>query len=188
MNEPARQAPRRKPQMNAHERELRRRRIFRQVQDGLTHEEIAEAEGLTRQRIRQIVAQSIERRVFDTGPDYLRMQVARLDPALRLAAAKVADGDLRAVHCLIKVLDRIDKYRTAGRGMAMVDEDDAAKFDAKLADLVQRADDQRAREAAAAAAVAEEAARAGEAATAATGAGEWLQRLQAAAAPDFSPR
>jgi hypothetical protein len=132
--------------MNAFERALRRRRILIRVQDGLTHDEIAESEGLTRERIRQIVAQSLARREFDAGADHLRMQVARLDPALRLAAAKVASGDLRGVDCLIKVLDRLDKYRRAAGEPLMDDEDDAAKFDAKLDELAERYDRAKAEE------------------------------------------
>jgi Sigma-70, region 4 len=141
---------RRKPRMNAYERTLRQRRIMTHVQDGLTYDEVAESEGLTRERIRQIVAQGLAQRDCEAGADHYRMQIARLDPALRLAAAKVASGDLRGVDTLIKVLDRLDKYRGATGGSLLGDEDDAAKFDAKLDDLARRHDEQKARHAAAA--------------------------------------
>jgi hypothetical protein len=149
MTELASEPARRRPRMNAYERALRRRRIVTRVQDGLTHDEIAEQEGLTRERIRQIVAQSLARRNFEAGADHYRMQVARLDPALRLAAAKVAAGDLRGVDTLIKVLDRLDKYRGAAGRSLIDDEGDAARFDAKLDELAARYDEQKAREAAA---------------------------------------
>jgi hypothetical protein len=150
MTDPDTQSPRRRPRMNAYERALRRRRILTHVQDGLTHDEIAELEGLTRERVRQIVAQSLARRDHEAGADHYRMQIARLDPALRLAAAKVAAGDLRGIDTLIKVLDRLDKYRGAAGGSLIDDEGDAAKFDAKLDDLAARYDRQKAKEAAAA--------------------------------------
>ena len=38
------------------------------------------------------------------------MQIARLEPALRLAARGVADGDLRAIDRLLKVLEILNKY------------------------------------------------------------------------------
>src|SRR5271169_1202077 len=38
------------------------------------------------------------------------VQIALLEPALRLAAAAVAEGRLAAIRPLIRVLDRLDKY------------------------------------------------------------------------------
>ena len=38
------------------------------------------------------------------------MQIARLEPALRLAADAVAEGDLSAIDRLLRVLDRLDRY------------------------------------------------------------------------------
>ena len=42
------------------------------------------------------------------------MQIARLEPALRLAAQGVADGDLAAIDRLLRVLDRLDRYSVIG--------------------------------------------------------------------------
>ena len=38
------------------------------------------------------------------------MQLARLEPALQLAAGAVAEGDLAAIDRLLRVLDRLDRY------------------------------------------------------------------------------
>jgi hypothetical protein len=38
------------------------------------------------------------------------MQFARLEPALRLAARGVAEGDAKAIPLLIKLVDRLDRY------------------------------------------------------------------------------
>jgi hypothetical protein len=73
-------------------RALRLQRIFARLQDGAGYADIAAEEGFSRERLRQIVrAATAPGRGWD-GPDHKRMQIARLTPALRLAA----DGSLRA--------------------------------------------------------------------------------------------
>jgi hypothetical protein len=44
------------------------------------------------------------------GPDHKRMQIARLTPALRLAADGVAQGDAKSIPLLLKIIDRLDSY------------------------------------------------------------------------------
>jgi hypothetical protein len=111
LNESPKAEPLRKPRVTAHDREIRRLRIFALRQAGQSYDEIAGQENLTRERIRQIVVDTLERRLLDPVRDHARLQIARLDPALRVAAEQVAAGDLRAVDRLIKVLDRLDKYQ-----------------------------------------------------------------------------
>jgi hypothetical protein len=69
---------------------------FSRMQEGWSYEAIAQDERLSRERIRQIVAETPALREIDAVRDHARSQIARLDPALRLAAEKVAEGDLRA--------------------------------------------------------------------------------------------
>jgi len=94
---------------SARERELRRARILERVQGGFSHAAIAQQEGLSRERVRQIIAKSLQ---HDGGTpvDHALVQMARLEPALRLAADRVAAGDLKAIGQLLKVLERLDKY------------------------------------------------------------------------------
>ncbi len=49
-----------------------------------------------------------------TAPDHKRIQFARLEPALRLAARGVADGDVKAIPLLLKLIDRLDRYCDPG--------------------------------------------------------------------------
>ena len=60
------------------------------------------------------------------------MQIARLEPALRLAARAVGGGDLGAIDRLLRVLDRLDKYAAVDGAEAAYDEGAREKLLAKL--------------------------------------------------------
>jgi hypothetical protein len=136
-----------KPRVPARERELRRLRIFAAVREGKTHEEIGQAEGLSAERIRQFVRQTLDRRDVDEAHDHTRLQLARLEPMLQLTTEKAMAGDLRAVELLLKVLERLDQYQRAA-AMVRDREKDEKGFKQKLVDLVYRARAQRERDAA----------------------------------------
>ena len=91
-------------------RTLRLQRIFARLQDGASYANIAAEEGFSRERLRQLVrAATAPGRGYD-GPDYKRMQIARLTPALRLAADGVARGDAKSIPLLLQIVDRLDRY------------------------------------------------------------------------------
>src|SRR5271169_672352 len=90
-------APFARDAMTAAQREERRIRIMGMVRSGHSYEAIARQERLSRERVRQIVKKSLEDESGATRPDHNRVQIARLEPALRLAAAGVANGDLGAI-------------------------------------------------------------------------------------------
>jgi len=94
----------------ARQREEWRIRIMGMVRSGFSYEEIARDECLSRERIRQIVTQSLKTDDRADRVDQARVQMARLEPALRLAARGVDNGKLSAINPLLKVLDRLDKY------------------------------------------------------------------------------
>jgi hypothetical protein len=118
MTAPATPAPAPKPRVTAHDRALRQMRIFARMQEGWSYDAIAQDERLSRERVRQIVAETPALREIDAVRDHTRSQIARLDPALRLAAGKVAEGDLRAIDRLLKGLARLDKYQGASAARA----------------------------------------------------------------------
>jgi len=93
-------------------RALRLQRIFARLQEGANYQDIAAAEALSRERLRQIVHAATVRR--KEPPDHKRMQFARLEPALRLAARGVAEGDVKAIPLLLKLVDRLDRYCDPG--------------------------------------------------------------------------
>ena len=100
------------PYGNAAAREARRVRIVSMIRGGARYDEIAAVEGISRQRVRQIAALSLER--DDLAKDeHRRVQAARLEPALKLALDAIAEGRIEAIDRLIRVLAAQDKYLTA---------------------------------------------------------------------------
>jgi hypothetical protein len=93
-------------------------RIFARLQEGWSYDEIGREEGVSGERIRQIVKQSLEKREVDANRDHALLQIARLGPALRLAASEVAKGEVAAIAPLMRVLERLDKYQGAGASPA----------------------------------------------------------------------
>jgi hypothetical protein len=123
-----------KPRMTARDRDMRRIRIMSLLQAGYSYESIAEDVKLTRERVRQIVVKSLTSGLSGARIDPRLVQCARLEPALKLAASKVAEGDLAGIDRLLRVLDKLDKYGPIA--VTGVYDEDARK---KLLDRLDRA-------------------------------------------------
>ncbi len=89
-------------------RALRLQRIFARLQEGMSMRDIAAEEGVSRERLRQIVHAATAR--GGSPPNHRKMQFARLEPALRYATRRVAEGDPKAIPLLLQLVDRIDRY------------------------------------------------------------------------------
>ena len=113
---------------------FRRRRIFAQLREGFTYDEIAAEEGVSSSRIRQIVTQELQQRTVDSGAEHAKLQLDRLAPAVQLAAEAIAAGDISAITPYLKALDRLDRYQTVASANEVYD-DEARK---KLMDKVNR--------------------------------------------------
>ena len=117
----------------ADDREERRVRIMAMVRSGLfSYEAIAREHQLTRTRIRQIVAASAPTERSGARVDQMRVRMARLEPALRLAARGVEKGQLSAIGPLLQVLDRLDRYAAVAEAPPPCDENAREKRLAKL--------------------------------------------------------
>ena len=103
------QAPR--PRLNILGRAARTKRIFARMREGWAYDEIGRDEGLSAERVRQIVAEVLGKRVIDRGRHHAHLQLERLMPALRLAGEAIGRGDIKAIAPLIKVIDRMDKHQ-----------------------------------------------------------------------------
>ena len=102
---------------------MRRRRVFARLREGWAYDEIAAQEGLTATRIRQIVAEVLEKRAVDGGANHAKLQLARLAPAVQLGAEAIAAGDVSAISPYLKALDRLDRYQTVAAANEAYDED-----------------------------------------------------------------
>jgi hypothetical protein len=127
-------APARRRQLGAQGKMARRKRIFARLREGASYEEIGSEEGVSRERIRQIVSEVLQKRAVDSGADHAKLQLDRLAPLMQLAAEAVAAGDIRAITPYLKVLDRLDRYQTVA-GAHQVYDDEARK---KLMDKINR--------------------------------------------------
>ena len=120
--------------LGAHGKLQRRKRIFARLREGSSYEEIAVEEGVSRQRIRQIVSEVLQKRSVDSGADHAKLQLDRLLPPMQLAAEAIAAGDVTAITPYFKVLDRLDRYQTVASANQAYDEE-ARK---KLLDKINR--------------------------------------------------
>ncbi len=122
----------------AQDRDLRRLRILSPVQAGWSYAAIGREEGISRERVRQIVAHALGGDGAETKLDHARVQIARLEPALRLAARAVADGELSAIDRLLRVLDRLDKYSAVEGAEGSYDEGARERLLVKLNTMAER--------------------------------------------------
>ena len=121
-------------QLGALGKMARRKRIFARLREGASYEEIAGEEAVSRERIRQIVSEVLQKRSVDSGADHAKLQLDRLTPVMQLAAEAIAAGDVSAITPYLKVLDRLDRYQTVAIGHQVYD-DEVRK---KLMDKINR--------------------------------------------------
>jgi hypothetical protein len=113
-------------------RAARTKRIFGRLRDGWAYDEIGRDEGLSAERIRQIVSEVLGKRVIDRNEDHAHLQLERLGPALRLAGEAIQRGDVRAIAPLIKVLDRLDKHQVTFVSKYYYGDEEREKLQAKI--------------------------------------------------------
>ncbi len=87
-----------------------RLRILERLITGLSVAHIARVERLTVRRIRQIIADMLERREIDPPAGYAQLQIARLSEAMIVAHTMMREGNLGAVDRLIKLTAELDRY------------------------------------------------------------------------------
>ena len=117
---------------------MRRARTSTRLREGWPYTEIASEEGLTDRRIRQIVSDTLKKRIVDAPAYHALLQLARLEAALTLAAGAVADGDLGAIPYYLKLLDQLDRYQPAAATPQAYDDAARERLYAKMGRIAAR--------------------------------------------------
>ncbi len=134
-------APKRR--RDAYGRLLRRGRVFARLSEGWAYDEIARQEGLTAERVRQIVREVMKKRPVDNGADHALLQMARLAPAIQMAGDAVLKGDVKAIAPLLKVLDRLDRCQRVASENRDEDGGDRQKLLDKINQIAARLKDDK---------------------------------------------
>ena len=108
---------RRKPRTTKFSRAARDKRIVERAREGVSYHEIAEEEGLSEQRVRQIVTEVLEGREALERVHHARLQIDRICRAVRAAGAALERGDVRAVGPFLKAVEKLDRYHVIAREM-----------------------------------------------------------------------
>ena len=93
----------------------RRLRILERLTTGLTVAHIARVEGLSVQRIRCIISETLASRETDPAAGFVQLQIARLSEAMIVARTMMMEGDLQAMDRLIKLTRELDRYHGFGK-------------------------------------------------------------------------
>lgn len=139
-----------RPRLTAFGRDSRRERIFERLRQGWSYETIAAFERVSEKHIRKIVGKTLRKREIDEQTDHALLQLTRLEPAMQLAAEAIANGDVKAIWPLLRVLDRYDRYQPAARASQEYDDGIRQKLLDRLNRLATAASEESARKAQAA--------------------------------------
>jgi hypothetical protein len=94
------------------------RGLFRALASGFTCRQIAEAAKVDLRTVKRAIDRAIDERRLDAPDRYVRLQVARLTKALRLADASIERGELKAVGPMMRLVAALDRYHGLGPGSA----------------------------------------------------------------------
>src|SRR5271157_2872890 len=135
--------------LNAHDKALRRKRIFARLREGWAYDEIAREERLTTERVREIVDEVLQKRRIDASPAHALLQLDRLAGPLRVAAEAVASGDVKSIPSLLKTLKAIDAYQKLAQASEVHNDEISEKLLSKIKRLAAAYDEEEAEESAA---------------------------------------
>ncbi len=98
------------------ERIARRERFFELMMSGHTYAQIARMARTSVATVRRNVDRALAERRPDAPERYARMQVARLQKAMKLAEAAIELGELKAVGIYLRVVAALDRYHELAAG------------------------------------------------------------------------
>ena len=89
----------------------RREMILDLFVSGYEREAIARKFGIGLSTVRRDIERALDQRRPESLERYIRLQTARLTPALRAADHAIEEGDLKAIDPLVKVIGALDRYQ-----------------------------------------------------------------------------
>ena len=92
------------------DRIARRERFFELLMSGHTYAQIARTAQISAATVRREIDRALAERRPDAPERYARMQVARLQKAMKLAEAAIELGELKAVGIYLRVVAALDRY------------------------------------------------------------------------------
>ena len=100
--------------------------ILAALMHGHSLDEIAKAQRVSPARVENALRDELQRRWAPRADDYARFQIARLDGLAGKLSRKAEDGDLRNIDRLLRLSDRLDRYRGFSKGTPAIAEDYSA--------------------------------------------------------------
>lgn len=95
----------------------RREIIFDLLMSGYSAPQIAKATSVSPSAVRRVVNQALAERKLDAPEHFVRLQVARLNKALRCADLSLEKGEMKAIPHFLKVVAELDRYHALARPM-----------------------------------------------------------------------
>ena len=93
---------------------MRDLRFVEKLAAGVTIEEIAASEGISRKWARERKAALLAERAIDPPEEFIQLQIRRLSEAMLVAYSAMTAGNLKAVDQVIKVVRELDRYHGFG--------------------------------------------------------------------------
>lgn len=109
--------------------------ILAALMQGDSLDEIAKAQRISRARVESALRDELQRCWAPRADDYARFQIAWLDRTAGKLVAKMKDGDLRAVDRLLRLSDRLDRYRGFSKATPAMVEDYGAIHERLMAKI-----------------------------------------------------
>jgi hypothetical protein len=98
---------------------MRDLRFVEKLAAGVTIEEIAASEGISRKWARERKAALLAERAIDPPEEFIQLQIRRLSEAMLVAYSAMTAGNLKAVDQVIKVARELDRYHGFGAASQM---------------------------------------------------------------------
>ena len=98
------------------DRIARRERFFELIMSGHTYAQIARAAQTSVATVRREVDRALSERRLDAPERFARLQIARLQKAMKLAEAAIELGELKAISIYLRAVAALDRYHELAAG------------------------------------------------------------------------